>query len=101
VDCRDSPFGARVTVEAFKNVALQNGWKVVSSSIFNYGSAGTVGWDAQPLAGAAAPYGKYHAAVNNGGQSLGALMLIVEGPAGTKPGEDMFVISPWPPLRGG
>ena len=91
VNCGGSVFGARVTVEAFANKTLQNGWKIVSSTVsWTYG--GSVGWDVQPAAGGTNLYAKYHIAADSGVEALGSLYITVEGPAGASPGQDMFVI---------
>ncbi len=92
VNCGGSLFGARVTVEAFGNRTLQNGWRIVSSTVsWTYG--GSVGWDAQPAAGGTNLYSKYHIAADSGVEALGSLYITVEGPIGASPGQDMFVIA--------
>jgi hypothetical protein len=83
VDCLKSPLGARVTVEAFKNLQLQNGWRVKDSYSAWEGYPAVVSEQQKPGPGSTSPFYNVRIAVE--GNKIGAAYLVVtiEGPEHT------------------
>ena len=85
-DCKNFPFGARATPEAFTGFRLKNGWRVKSFLVVDQNvNGGNWEWRKTPSNGTDDPSMRLHIWADGLGWSLALVKVEIEGPAGTNP----------------